>query len=139
MRIASFAACAALAVVGACSSPEDIAAARATANQVRTHFDAGDADAIYALTTNAYRSVTNAPDTTRMIKAVRAAVGECQPAGEPINTTWSRTTSGYFIALTFTRTCANGPLTETYTLSMDTNPPKLQSFNYNSPALLPGG
>jgi hypothetical protein len=135
MRTAA-AAFAALGLVAACSSPEEMQSARAAVSEIRAAFDAGDTAAFYAHTTEGYRSVTSAEQTAQLVTALRVAVGECQPAGEPSSTNWNRNTSGYFITLTYVRTCANGPLTETYVLSMATNPPRLHGFNFNSPALM---
>jgi len=128
---------AALMLAAACSSPQEIQSARTAADQARASIDANDAAAFYQHTTPGYRAVTSAAQTAQMITAIHYALGACGPAGEPTNTTWNRSTNGYFITLTYARACDKGPLTETYVMSMDTNPPRLQGFNFNSPALLP--
>lgn len=123
-------------MLAACSVFTDVEKAGRAAAEARSRIDARDGEGMEALMSSQAPAMEQG-QMQRMIDFVHQRVGDCQPAAEPSRWLANRGTAGYFVTLTYERSCANGPLTEVYVIKLDDDPPTVWGFNLNSPALLP--
>lgn len=135
MRIVmSLVACGCL--LAACVSEQDMTAVENAVAEFHTRQEAGDDAAIYAATSQQFKTAAALDDLTRLNVAVRMADGCSEPARDKMNVSSRISTEGSFVTVSYTRTCARGPIVEQFHMRMSDGHAELEGYNVSGEAIL---
>lgn len=123
-------------LLAACISEQDMTAVENAVAEFHTRQKAGDDRAIYAATSQQFKTVAALDDLTRLNDAVRMAEGCSQPARNKMNFSSRISTEGSFVTVSYERTCARGPIVEQFHMRMSDGHAKLEGYNASGSAIL---
>ena len=128
---------AALVVLSACMSQENLASIDTAASHFFEQQAAGQDAEIVADSSQGFRDSATVEDLARLNGAVRALRNCTAPARDPANWRSNQTTSGHFVTVVYDRECESGGLTETITFQIIGDRAILHGYNVAGMALFP--
>jgi hypothetical protein len=138
MRIRHWAVVTAALGLFGCGSPQDMTAIESAVVAFHEQQLLGDDVGILREAAADLRDTAPLPEFTRLNDAVRNVAPTCDaPVRDRANANFNRSTSGYFITVHYNRTCAGGPLTETFLFRMTQYQPRLAGYHIGGMALFP--
>ena len=123
-------------LLAACISEQDMTAVESSVAEFHARQKAGDDRAIYAATSQKFKTVAALDDLSRLNDAVRMAEGCSQPARDKMNFSSRISTEGSFVTVSYTRTCARGPIVEQFHMRMTDGQAELEGYNVSGEAIL---
>lgn len=127
----------ALAAFGGCVSQTNWAVIETAVAEFHARQARGEDQTIYEDAAPALRDAASLSDLQRLNTAVRAVAGCGAPTRDPAQWNSTQGTGGHIIVVVYNRTCAGGPLAETFTFRMTGGAAKLQGYNVSGMALFP--
>lgn len=127
----------ALVTMSGCVSQTNWAVIETAVSEFHARQARGEDQMIYEDAAPALRQSASLADLQRLNGAVRAVSGCGEPARDPAQWNSTQGTGGHLITVVYNRTCAGGPLVESFVFQMTGGGAKLQGYNVSGMALFP--